>query len=129
MSRATPTALARLRRHRGVLWLLAFAFVVKLAAGTVCLADGLNGRASCISFAPAMAALSVDTAASSINEDGDRCVLGEPGGCHCACAHTATLPASIAIAFPRIDTRFDAPIIAPDFVPATMASLLRPPIT
>lgn len=128
MSRATPTVLARLRRHRGLWWLLAFAFFIKLATGTVCLADGLNTRASSISSAPAVAALSMDVATPSFDEDGDACVLGEPGGCHCACAHTATLPATVAIALPRVDARFDAPISAPDFVPTALASPLRPPI-
>jgi hypothetical protein len=28
--------------------------------------------------------------------DGDTCLLGERGGCHCACAHAAALPLSIS---------------------------------
>jgi hypothetical protein len=128
MSRASPAALTRLRHHRGLWWLLAFALIVKLAASTVCLTDGFSGRTLGSSSMPTMVELSLDTGTSSISDDGDTCVLGEPGGCHCACAHTATLPTTIAIDLPRIDARFSAPAIVPDFAPAAMTSLLRPPI-
>ena len=61
------------------------------------------------------------------NDDGT-CVLGEAGGCHCVCAHSLTLPATVALALTRPGVKLDALVDALDRVPTAPASLIRPPI-
>jgi len=128
MSRSTPTLLTRLRRHRG-LWALAMAvLMIKLMAGTLCLADTPNGRVASAPSAAAMAQLPVDMTASAVDDDGGTCLLGEPGGCHCTCAHSATLPTATVLAVSALHPHFDAPALSSGFTPAVTGSLLRPPI-
>lgn len=123
---ATPL-LTRLRRHRG-LWALAVAvMLIKLMAGTICLADGLDQR-----FASATGVdvpVLVDAVAdASAHDDAGNCVLGEAGGCHCACAHSATLPTAAWPPIGAMDVHFVAPAVFPRRTPAFAGSLIRPPI-
>jgi hypothetical protein len=75
------------------------------------------------------ASLPVDTVAASVSaDDANACLLGEVSGCHCACAHTVTLPMTAPLAFARVEARFDTFDIRSGFTPATTGSLLRPPI-
>jgi len=128
MSRPAPSLLARLRRHRG-LWMLAMAvLMIKLAAGTLCLADTPNGRVSSPPAAVATAQLPADITASAVNDDGGTCLLGEPGGCHCTCAHSVTLPTATVLMVSALHPHFDAPALSSGFTPAVTGSLLRPPI-
>lgn len=128
MSRPTPSLLTRLRSHRGV-WALAMAvLMIKLVAGTLCLADTPNGSASSPLAAVATAQLPVDITASAVDDDGDTCLLGEPGGCHCTCAHSVTLPTATVLAVSALHPHFDAPALSSGFTPAVTGSLLRPPI-
>lgn len=130
MFRPTSSLLSRLRRHRG-LWLLAVAvMMIKLAAGTICLGDGPNVRlAATVAAATSLYDVSLDAAepTGSIDVKGD-CLLGEPGDCHCACAHSVTLPAAVLASVTAMDVRFASPVIRAGFMPATTGSLLRPPI-
>jgi hypothetical protein len=128
MLRTTPSLLTRLRRHRG-LWVLAVAvLLIKLAAGSVCMADGTYPADSLNNIAAA-SSLSFDAPAdpAAADENGD-CVLGEAGGCHCACAHTLPLPAVASLSVARMEMHFEALAIHSGFEPATTGSLLRPPI-
>lgn len=128
MYRSAPSLLTRLRRHRG-LWVLAVAvLMIKLVAGTVCMADAPEKRlVSTTTISPA--SLPVDTVAASVSaDDANACLLGEGSGCHCACAHTVTLPVTTPLAIARVEARFDAFDIHSGFTPATTGSLLRPPI-
>ena len=129
MSRSVPSLLTRLRRHRG-LWVLAVAvLMIKLVAGTLCLADAPDGRfASSPASAATMTQLPADMAAPAINDDDGTCLLGEPGGCHCTCAHSVTLPAATVVAVSALPPHFDAPVLPSGFTPAMTGSLLRPPI-
>lgn len=126
MFRSSPPLFVRLRRHRG-LWALAMAvMLIKLMTGTICLTDGLNQpfASTAGTDVPALVA-AVDTSA---HDDAGNCVLGEAGGCHCTCAHAATLPTTT---WPPIETMgayFVAPAIFPQHMPAFAGSLIRPPI-
>jgi len=123
-----PSLLTRLRRHRG-LWMLAVAvLLIKLAAGTICLTDGAYSSDSLKNFA-ASSSLSVDAPAdpTAADENGG-CVLGEAGGCHCACAHTLPLPAVASLSVARMEMHFESLAIHSGFEPAVTGSLLRPPI-
>lgn len=129
LSHRTPL-LVRLRRHRG-LWVLAVAvLLIKLATGTICLADGPGTRFAATDGSVAVSALAIAAAEPVAgNGDGDgTCVLGEAGGCHCVCAHSAALPTAVALAVTRADIRLDTPVDALDRVPTAPASLIRPPI-
>ena len=127
MFRSSPPLLARLRRHRG-LWALAVAvMLIKLMTGTICLADSLDQRFASVIGVDALAL--VDTIAdASAHDDGSNCVLGEAGGCHCTCAHAATLPTTAWSPIDAMGTHFVAPAGFPQHVPASAGSLIRPPI-
>jgi hypothetical protein len=86
--------LQRLRRHKGGWLLLIAALMIKIAAGTVCVMDGPSLASSAPSGDHAEI-VSVLQASTSSVDDGDACLLGEPGGCHCACAHATALPATM----------------------------------
>lgn len=117
----------RLRRHRG-LWLLAVAvLMIKLVAGTLCLADAPDGQPASSPVAAA-AQLSTHTVTSAVDDDSSICLLGEPGRCHCTCAHSATLPTVAVLTVSALHPHFDAPVIQPGSTPAMTGSLLRPPI-
>jgi hypothetical protein len=127
MTRATPPLLTRLRRHRG-LWVLAVAvLLIKLVAGSICLGDSPIATA----LADAQATTSVPAtmdAATAATPDDNACLLGEAGGCHCACAHALTLAASVTLSIALIETSTESSRLSPDMIPATTGSLLRPPI-
>jgi hypothetical protein len=121
--------LTRLRRHRG-LWVLAvFVLLVKLASGTVCLADGLGTTVAADATAIAHIGISADTTVDApwANDDGI-CWLGEGSQCHCACAHSMTLPASVATPVLALVPKLPVPAFSLGWVPAVTGSLLRPPI-
>jgi hypothetical protein len=130
MLRPAPSLLSRLRRHRGV-WLLAVAvLMIKLTAGTICLGDGPSLRlASTAATATSLYGVSLDVTEYSApaGAKGD-CLLGEPGGCHCACAHSVTLPTTALASITTMEVRFASPAIRAGFTPAMTGSLLRPPI-
>lgn len=130
MFRPAPSLLSRLRRHRG-LWLLAVAvLMIKLTAGTICLGDGPGLRlASTAATATSLYGVSLDVAehTAPAGAKGD-CLLGEPGGCHCACAHSVTLPTTALASITTMEVRFASPAIRAGFTPAMTGSLLRPPI-
>ncbi len=116
----------RLRRHRG-LWLLVVAvMLIKLASGSLCLADGGERDVGVAGVAAVAGAALV--AAPANQSAGDDCLLGEGASCHCACAHSATLPASVALAIGNAVTAFVPPSFEVGRVPAVTGSLLRPPI-
>ncbi|KRE89108.1 hypothetical protein ASG87_06100 [Frateuria sp. Soil773] len=126
MPRSTPTLLTRLRRHRG-LWVLAVAvLLIKLVSGTICLGDRPAARIAAVSAVPTVAVAMAPADASV--DAADACLLGEAGGCHCACAHSAALPAALVLPVAHMDVSFASPEIHSGFTPAATGSLLRPPI-
>jgi hypothetical protein len=128
MSPSSPPLLARLRRHRG-LWLLAIAvLMIKLASGTLCLADGPRAQLAADGAVTGMTALSLDSASADIPSGPDDCLLGEGAGCHCSCAHSIALPMSLVLSVHAIPVSFHAPATSPGFVPAMTGTELRPPI-
>lgn len=129
MSRSAPSLLTRLRRHRG-LWVLAVAvLLIKFASGTVCLVDGPETRFAATGASTTTVSVPMETMATVVSgEDTNTCLLGEVGGCHCACAHTVMLPATATSSIARMDARPSLPVISSGFDPATPRSLLRPPI-
>lgn len=119
---------AHLRRHRG-LWVLAVAvLLIKLASSTLCLVDGpgVQGSTATPSWVnttqPIVGSELADLAAS------DDCILGEGSNCHCACAHTATVPVVAVVATAFFTARVSPPLTLADAVPGAPATLLRPPI-
>jgi hypothetical protein len=128
MSRLSPPLLTRLRRHRG-LWLLAMAvLLIKLASGTLCLADGPGARVVADMATTGTIALALDSTSSDVPGAPDDCLLGEGGGCHCSCAHSIALPMSVALSVQAVPLSFHAPAVSPGFVPAMTGTELRPPI-
>jgi len=127
MHAPTTRLFQRLRLHRGAWMLVVFAMLIKFAASTACLLDGprifVDGdQSGATTETQSLVATSADS------QDDESCLLGEPGGCHCACAHAVTMPAAsfdtVASALlPSIHAH--APV-APSMRP--MASPLRPPI-
>lgn len=130
MFRPASSLLSRLRRHRG-LWLLAVAIMmIKLTAGTICLGDGPNLRLAATAAAttsPYDVSLDVAEPTAPVDAKGD-CLLGEPGDCHCACAHSVTLPTAALASVTAMEVRFASPVIRTGYTPAMTGSLLRPPI-
>ena len=128
MYRSAPSLLTRLRRHRG-LWVLAVAvLLIKLVSGSICVADGSGVRfASATAAAPTT--VLADTTVSTLSaDDANDCLLGEGAGCHCACAHSVTLPATAPLSIASMEARFAPLTLHSGFTPATTGSLLRPPI-
>ena len=121
-----PSLLTRLRRHRG-LWVLAVAvMLIKLTAGTICLTDGAEEQLGTVPTTIGAVASVATVKASS--DDAAGCVLGEVGGCHCACAHSATMPSAVVLSIARMEARFH-PVVNPSgYMPAVTGSLIRPPI-
>ncbi len=127
MTRATPPLLTRLRRHRG-LWVLAVAvLLIKLVAGSICLGDG--PAVTRLADAPATTSVlaTMDSATAAAPDD-NSCLLGEAGGCHCACAHALTLATSVTISVALIEAKVESSRLSPGVIPETTGSLLRPPI-
>ncbi|EIM00539.1 hypothetical protein [Dyella sp.] len=127
MYRSAPSLLTRLRRHRG-LWVLAVAvLLIKLVSGSICMADGPGARFA--STTTVTVPLVADTAVSpTAADDANSCLLGEGSGCHCACAHSVTLPASAPLPIARMEAHFAPLTFHSGVTPATTGSLLRPPI-
>ncbi|KZC30887.1 MAG: hypothetical protein ABS82_16505 [Rhodanobacter sp. SCN 67-45] len=125
---ARSSLLSHLRRHRG-LWVLAVAvLLIKLVSGSICVADGPRAQ-FVLATAAAPATLLADTAVSTVSaDDVNTCLLGEGAGCHCACAHSVTLPATAPMSIARMEPRFAPLTIHSGFTPAMTGSLLRPPI-
>lgn len=118
---------SRLRRHRGLWLLVAAVLLIKLVAGTACLADRSTPGVSYADGVPVVTVAQIagdDTLAT----DDSTCLLGEAGDCHCTCAHTATLPATSCFAMSRLDARFDAPMALTGYRPAALHADIRPPI-
>ncbi|WP_426688900.1 hypothetical protein [Rhodanobacter ginsengiterrae] len=127
MIRTTPPLLTRLRHHRG-LWVLAVAvLLIKLVAGSICLGDNPAATALADVQATTSVLTAVDSATAATPDD-NACLLGEAGGCHCACAHALTLAASVTLAVAPVETSAASSRLSPDMIPATTGSLLRPPI-
>ncbi|HEY4090474.1 MAG TPA: hypothetical protein VGN46_03090 [Luteibacter sp.] len=107
--------------------LVALAMLIKFAASTACLLDD-PGNFVGTSHAGATSEAAWAAAVTNDSQGDESCILGEPGGCHCACAHAVTLPATsfdtvASVLLPGIETH--APV-APSLRPT--ASPLRPPI-
>ena len=130
MFHTTPSLLSRLRRHRG-LWLLAVAvLMIKLSAGMICLGDGPDLRLA-VTTAAATSLYDVALDATEYAAPADakgNCLLGEPGDCHCACAHSVTLPTTALASITTMEVRFASPAVRAGYTPAMSGSLLRPPI-
>jgi hypothetical protein len=122
-----------LRHHRGMWVLVVAALLIKLIAGTVCLADAPAQRfaspAGIAASGIALDGMSVDRPVTEVSaDDPNTCLLGEAGDCHCTCVHTVTLPSSAPLSIQRVGARFDLSVIHSGFSPANTGSLLRPPI-
>ena len=99
------------------------AILIKVTAATVCMLDGPRVAASATTVGVSQA---MET--QSVDDQDDDCLLGENGGCHCACAHAMTLPAvtpGVALAILPLSVEPHRPV-APSLRP--VASPLRPPI-
>ena len=128
MSSSNISLLNRLRRHRG-LWVLAVAvLLIKLTAGTMCLTDGLYKNVAAATASTLSIDASPDQSVNSAADEAGDCVLGEAGGCHCACAHTLPLPTVASLSVARMEMHFESLAIHSGFEPAMTGSLLRPPI-
>lgn len=126
MTCTTPSLLTRLRRHRG-LWALAMAvLLIKLVSSSVCIGDDPAAQLTATQTATSVL-VAMDSAATGAS-GGAVCLLGETGGCHCACAHALTLIARAALAVTPLDAGIESSRRSQDFVPDTTGSLLRPPI-
>ena len=128
MHRFSPPLLARLRRHRG-LWLLAMVvLMIKLASGTLCLADGPGAQLAADRATTGMTALSLNSASADVSSGSDDCLLGEGTGCHCSCAHSIALPMSLVLSVHAMPVAFHRPSTSSGFAPAMTSTELRPPI-
>ena len=127
MTRATPPLLTRLRRHRG-LWVLAVAvLLIKLVAGSICLGDSPAATWLADTQATTSVPATIDSATAAAPDD-NPCLLGEAGGCHCACAHALTLATTVSLSVALIETKAESARLSPGMLPETTGSLLRPPI-
>lgn len=128
MHSSFPPLLTRLRRHRG-LWVLAVVvLLIKLVSSSICVADGPGARFASAAFDTAPTTSLVDTAVSAVSDDANACVMGEGSSCHCACAHSVTLPANAPPFAGTVEVGLELLAIHSGFTPATTGSLLRPPI-
>lgn len=122
---AAPPLLTRLRRHRG-LWVFAVAvLLIKLVSSSICVADA---PAAAYATTQTTTTVVADIEASIHAQPEQDCLLGEGGGCHCACGHTLTVPASAFMAWVAPAFAFTANPVPPDMQAAFVGSLLRPPI-
>lgn len=127
MIRSTSPLLTRLRRHRG-LWVLAVAvLLIKLAASSICLGDSPAATGLADAQATTRVLATMDSATAAAPDD-NACLLGEAGGCHCACAHALTLATSVTLSVALIETSTESFRLSPGMVLAATGSLLRPPI-
>ena len=119
----TPSPLlTRLRRHQGAWALCVFVLLFKLVTGTVCLAD------MPASSTPSKADVTLTQMSVDLAQDGGDCLLGEAGGCHCACAHAVPLTGFDTSNTAALTADFESPFISSGYQPAPPGSLLRPPI-
>jgi hypothetical protein len=123
MSRFRPHSLARLRTQKAPWLACLLAMLFKLAAVSLCFADGL-ANASQNGVPAVAAAVSPDSGLSN----GEGCVLGEVGGCHCTCAHSVPMPISDQPSSVGLLADSEWPVEPRLFPPAHSASLIRPPI-
>lgn len=127
MSNRAPTVFQRLRTLKGAWVLMVLALFIKIASATACTLDGPSVQR--LAGGPALATDVASVQADARGSDADEvCLLGEPGGCHCACAHTAALPSTAPLV-----VMVDRPASSQVHVPAAAAtgvptSPLRPPI-
>jgi hypothetical protein len=127
MTRATPSLLTRLRRHRG-LWVLAVAvLLIKLVAGSICLGDAPAAARLADTQATTTVLATMDPVTAATPGD-NPCLLGEAGGCHCACAHALTLATSVTLSVAPVEMRMESSCLSPGMVSQATGSLLRPPI-
>jgi hypothetical protein len=127
MSCRPPSLFPRMRRHRG-LWVLAVAvLLIKLATSALCLADGPGLQAFTVASGATTTLLNVGPEPTDLAGQDD-CILGEGSNCHCACAHTATVPVVALVATAFLTAGVSPPLTLADAVPGAPASLLRPPI-
>ena len=120
MHRSSPFSLSRLRSSRRLWLLCVLTLLLKLATGSLCMADGVH-------IPSGNATAAVDVAVSDDGGDGD-CVLGEPGGCHCACSHSVPLSPPIAVIQDVVAVPSDWPVLSLPHAPTHVGVLLRPPI-
>lgn len=107
--------------------LLAFAVFLKVVSASVCLLDA--PRIATIPTTQAgTAQVAAVAAESDMTSSEEACLLDEANGCHCACAHASTLPASALAVMPHFvaSSLHSHPPAAPSM--RTLASPLRPPI-
>ncbi|MBS0513926.1 MAG: hypothetical protein JSS16_00415 [Proteobacteria bacterium] len=128
MDRSLALSPTRLRRHRGLWVLAAIALLIKLASGMICLADGQAVTSAAIDPAVVCTTMMASIDIASTTDDGDTCLLGEAGGCHCACAHNVPLPSTTIAAVAVVAVGFYSLSPHSEFAPAANGSLLRPPI-
>ena len=102
--------------------------MIKLASGSLCLADGPGARLAADRAVTGTIALTFDEASVDTLGDPDDCLLGEGAGCHCSCAHSIALPMSVVLSVHAISASFPPPTASPGFVPGTTVTELRPPI-
>lgn len=102
--------------------------MIKLASGTLCLADGPGARLAADTAVTGTIALALDSASVDLSGAPDDCLLGEGAGCHCACDHSIALPMSLVLSVHAVPVSFRAPAILPGFMPAMAGTELRPPI-
>jgi hypothetical protein len=119
--------LNRLRHHR-LLWVLVLTVLsFKLVAGTVCLNDTSVSRHAA-SVATSATTQSMAAVNPSFDDNGNACLLGETGSCHCACAETLPVPVALSLHVAPVESRFVFHAPASEFSPAWADPLLRPPI-
>lgn len=122
MHRADSPLLTRLRRHQGAWGLCVLVLLFKLVTGAVCLAD------TPLTSAPSKADVTLTQMSVDLAQDGGDCLLGEVGGCHCACAHAVPLAGFSTSNTAALTAGFEPPFISSGYQPAPPGSLLRPPI-
>ncbi|WP_449424749.1 hypothetical protein [Rhodanobacter lindaniclasticus] len=103
--------------------------LIKLVSGSICVADGPGVRFASATAATSTTTLLADTSVSTLSaDDANTCLLGEGAGCHCACAHSVTLPTTAPLSIASMQVRFAPLALYSGFTPAITGSLLRPPI-
>jgi hypothetical protein len=125
MSSNTLPVLARLRARSGA-WMICVAVLLfKIFASSICMADRPHAL-------PVSAGVTFEAAASyadaQLSSDEGACLLGEVGGCHCACAHAVPLSAVGPLHAFAVAGSFDRASISSGYLPPIAGSLLRPPI-
>ena len=124
MSRTALPLMTRLRvRPLASTWLFGLLMLAKFAFGTVCLADELRSTTIADTVVATMTA-----SGSRASDDAGNCWHAGNTGCHCACAHSAAVPAvdGVQLTVPGAIT-----LVPDDGSPLRLTRLqtdLRPPI-